>query len=81
MNESSGIRREIPDSYYGRFKEAFVTEANEFTAACLDGTKLPFRLSSSVAALKIGSALQKSLRSGKKILFDEVGRRVEKASL
>lgn len=32
LYESTGIRREIPADYYGRFREAFITEANEFTA-------------------------------------------------
>ncbi|KAF2090279.1 NAD(P)-binding protein [Saccharata proteae CBS 121410] len=81
MHEAGGIRREIPPNYYGRFEYAFVTEANEFTAACLDNTKLPFKLSGAVQAVKIGCALQESLNTGKKIWFDETGRRVEKASL
>jgi myo-inositol 2-dehydrogenase/D-chiro-inositol 1-dehydrogenase len=79
--EATGVRREIPPNYYGRFEQAFVTEANEFTAACLDDLKLPMKLTGAVQAVKIGCALQESLNSGKKIYFDEVGRRVEKASL
>ena len=81
MWESSGVRKEIPQHYYGRFEEAFVTEANEFTAACLDDTKLPLKLTGAVQAVKIGCALQESLNTGKRIDFDEIGRRVEKASL
>jgi len=81
MSESSGIRREIPPHYYGRFEQAFVTEANEFTECCLDGKELPFKLSGAVDAVRIGCALQESLRSGKKIWFDEAGRRVEQAQL
>jgi myo-inositol 2-dehydrogenase / D-chiro-inositol 1-dehydrogenase len=81
MHEPTGIRREIPDNYYGRFEYAFVTEANEFTAACLDNTKLPFKLTGAVQAVKIGCALQESLNSAKKIYFDETGRRIETPSL
>ncbi|KAL1875482.1 hypothetical protein VTK73DRAFT_10032 [Phialemonium thermophilum] len=81
MHETTGIRRTIPPDYWGRFQNAFVTEANEFTAACLDNTKLPVRLSSSVQALRIGCALQESLNTGKKIYYDEVGRRIEAAKL
>ena len=81
MAENKGIRREIPTDYYGRFEHAFVTEANEFTAACLDNTKLPFKLSGAVQAVEIGCALQESLNTGRKILFDETGRRVERAQL
>ncbi|KAF7554391.1 hypothetical protein G7046_g6835 [Stylonectria norvegica] len=81
MHEVSGVRREIPHDYYGRFETAFVTEANEFTAACLDNNKLPFKLSGAVQAVKIGCALQESLNSGLKINFDETGRRLENARL
>lgn len=81
VHEPSGVRREIPHDYYGRFEHAFVTEANEFTAACLDNTKLPFKLSGAVQAVAIGCALQESLNSGKKIYFDETGRRIEQSRL
>jgi len=81
MSEATGVRREIPPHYYGRFAEAFITEANEFTAACLDDGKLPFKLSSAVAAVTIGCALQESLNSGEKIEFDETGRRRQKSKL
>ncbi|KAH7309297.1 hypothetical protein BKA65DRAFT_576024 [Rhexocercosporidium sp. MPI-PUGE-AT-0058] len=79
--EVGGVKREIPGDYYGRFEQAFVNEANEFTACCLDGTKLPMKLSGAVQAVKIGCALQESLNSGKKISFDETGRRLELALL
>ncbi len=71
--EPAGVRREIPPDYYGRFEQAFVTEANEFTTACLDNKKLPMKLSGAVQAVKIGCALQESLNSGQKIWFDETG--------
>ena len=81
MHEASGVRREIPPHYYGRFGEAFVTESNEFTECVLDDKKLPFKLTGAVQAVKIGCALQESLRTGKKIEFDEIGNRIEKAKL
>ncbi|MCJ1391078.1 hypothetical protein MMC18_003940 [Xylographa bjoerkii] len=81
MYESNGIRREIPQHYYGRFEQAFVTEANEFTAACLDDTRVPLKLTGAVQAVKIGCALQEALNEGTKINFDETGRRLEKARL
>lgn len=81
MHEAGGVRREIPPHYYGRFAEAFVTESNEFTACVLDDTPLPFQLAGAVQAVKIGCALQESLRTGRKIEFDESGNRVEKAQL
>lgn len=77
VHESNGIRRELPQDYYSRFEYAFVTMTNEFTAACLDNTELPFKLSGAVKALTIGSALQESMNSGKKINFDETGRRID----
>jgi myo-inositol 2-dehydrogenase / D-chiro-inositol 1-dehydrogenase len=79
--ESAGIRREVGAHYYDRFEEAFVREAKEFTACCLDDLKLPMKLSGAVQAVKIGCALQESLNTGHKIWFDEVGRRVERATL
>lgn len=80
MSESSGVRREIPQDYWGRFEYAFVTEANEFVEACLENKKLP-ELSGAVQAVKIGCALQESLNSGRKIWFDETGTRIEEARL
>lgn len=81
LYESTGIRREIPADYYGRFREAFVAEANEFTDCCLNNTAPPMRLEGAVNAVKIGCALQESLITGKKIEFDEIGRRIESAKL
>ena len=74
--ESSGVRREIPPHYYGRFRDAFITEANEFTACCLDDTPAPMKLEGAVNAVRIGVALQEALITGRKIEFDESGRRI-----
>ncbi|KAL8690206.1 MAG: hypothetical protein Q9218_004300 [Villophora microphyllina] len=74
-----GVRRELPETYYERFEDAFVREANEFTDVCLDGGEVPVRLEGAVRALSVGCALQESLRTGEKIWFDEVGKRIEKA--
>ncbi|KAJ5081754.1 Oxidoreductase [Penicillium alfredii] len=79
--DDSGVRREIPQHYYDRFEYAFVTEANEFTAAVLDYKPLPLDLTAAVQAVRIGAALQESLITGKKILFDENGNRTEVARL
>ena len=79
--EATGIRREIPGDYYGRFEEAFVEEAKEFTKACLEDGKVPMKLTGAVQAVKIGCALQESLVTGKKIWFDETGRRAERGQL
>ncbi|RMJ24376.1 Rossmann fold oxidoreductase [Aspergillus sp. HF37] len=78
---SGGITRQVPAHYYGRFEMAFVTEANEFTEACLNNGPLPMKLGNAVKAVEIGSALQEALVTGKQVHFDEIGRRVERASL
>ncbi|KAJ5325478.1 hypothetical protein MYU51_000163 [Penicillium brevicompactum] len=78
---NGGITREIPHNFMGRFSPAFVQEANDFTAACLDNTPLPMKLTNAVKAVEIGSYLQEALVSGKQIHFDEIGRRIEKAQL
>ena len=79
--DSTGIRREIPSEYYGRFEKAFLNEGAEFVSACLDNTKLPVKLTAAVQAVKIGAALQESLVSGRKLFFDETGQRVDLARL
>ncbi|GES58282.1 NAD-binding Rossmann fold oxidoreductase family protein [Aspergillus terreus] len=79
--DNTGIRREIPQHYYDRFEYAFVTEANEFTACCLENTPAPLKLEGAVQAVRIGAALQESLITGQKIFFDESGNRVEKTKL
>ncbi|KAJ5651434.1 uncharacterized protein N7484_005157 [Penicillium longicatenatum] len=78
---AGGITREVPPNFMGRFGPAFVQEANEFTAACLDNTPLPMKLSNAVKAVEIGAYLQEALVTGKQIHFDEIGRRIEKAQL
>ena|ERR1700712_4280982 len=77
LYEPTGIRREIPPDYYGRFREAFITEANEFTACCLNNGPVPMKLDGAVNAVRIGCALQESLITGRKINFDEVGRQID----
>lgn len=77
----AGITRDAPQHYYDRFEGAFVTEANEFTASCLDGKPLPVDLKNAVKAVSIGKALQEALVSGKQIKFDRSGSRAESARL
>lgn len=73
IHDSLGARRELPQHYYDRFREAFITEASEFTACCLDNSVPPISLQSSVKAVTVGHALQRSMISGEKIFFDERG--------
>ncbi|KAL3489738.1 hypothetical protein BJX62DRAFT_208585 [Aspergillus germanicus] len=79
--DAGGIRKEIPQHYYDRFEYAFVTEANEFTASCLENKAVPLKLDGAVQAVRIGAALQEALITGEKIFFDENGNRVQKGRL
>ncbi|KAF2711968.1 NAD(P)-binding protein [Pleomassaria siparia CBS 279.74] len=74
---ATGIHRDIPQNYYERFENAFVEEARQFTDAVLEGKTVPIDLESSMEAVRIGVALQESLRSGKKIWFGREGNQVE----
>ncbi|KAF9737851.1 NAD binding rossmann fold-containing protein [Paraphaeosphaeria minitans] len=76
----TGISREIPQNYYERFENAFVEEARQFTDAVLDDKPVPVDMESSVEAVRIGVALQESLRNGRKIFFDRQGNKVEDGS-
>ncbi|KAF1852189.1 NAD(P)-binding protein [Cucurbitaria berberidis CBS 394.84] len=78
---STGIHRDIPQTYYDRFEHAFVEEARQFTDAVLENKEVPVDLTSSMEAVRIGVALQDSLRSGKKIWFDREGKRVDEDGL
>lgn len=79
--DNGGVHREIPQHYYDRFEYAFVTEANEFTASCLENKPVPLKLEGAVQAVRIGAALQESLITGQKIFFDEAGNRLDKSRL
>jgi myo-inositol 2-dehydrogenase/D-chiro-inositol 1-dehydrogenase len=76
-HRSDGIHRDVPQNYYERFEQAFVEEARQFTDAVLENKEVPIDLTSSFEAVRIGVALQESLRSGKKIWFDREGNRVD----
>ncbi|KPM44177.1 hypothetical protein AK830_g2380 [Neonectria ditissima] len=79
--QPGGIRHELPQNYWGRFKNAFKQEAIEFTGCCLDDVEVPVKLASAVAAVKIGSALQESMITGNKIWFDENGEKTDRSRL
>lgn len=78
---ASGITREVPEDFQGRFGMAFIQEANEFTDACLNNKPLPMKLSNAAKAVEIGAYLQEALVTGKQIHFDEFGRRIERPNL
>jgi myo-inositol 2-dehydrogenase / D-chiro-inositol 1-dehydrogenase len=76
LHDRTGIRREVPDDAYGRYRDAFITEANDFTSCCLNNTPVPMKLDGAAYAVKIACALQESLTTGKRIEFDPTGKRV-----
>ncbi|QGA14090.1 hypothetical protein EYB26_001743 [Talaromyces marneffei] len=79
--EPGGIRHELPQNYYGRFKNAFAREAVEFTDCCLDDIEVPVKLASAVTAVRIGAALQESMITENKIWFDDAENTAEQAQL
>ncbi|KAK1987302.1 hypothetical protein LZ30DRAFT_777700 [Colletotrichum cereale] len=79
--QPGGVRQELPQTYWDRFKAAFTTEAVEFTDSVLEDKPVPIELASAVLAVKIGAALQESMIKGTKIWFDEQGERTKMAQL
>jgi myo-inositol 2-dehydrogenase/D-chiro-inositol 1-dehydrogenase len=76
--DQGGIRHEVGQNYWERFKAAFKQEAIEFTDCVLNNTPVPVKLTTAVTAVRIGAALQESMISGDKIWWDENGNRSEK---
>ncbi|KAL3296084.1 myo-inositol 2-dehydrogenase [Colletotrichum asianum] len=81
LYQNGGIFHEMPQNYWERFHDAFVVQAINFTAGILDGGQPPIELQSAAEVVKIGVALQESMRTGKKILFDGLGQRMDHAQL
>ncbi|KAK8147082.1 hypothetical protein G3M48_002207 [Beauveria asiatica] len=79
--EAGGMRQEVPQNYWDRFKNAFAREAVEFTDCCLDDTEVPVKLTTAVAAVRIAAALQQSMITGEKIWFNQLGQQAIKAQL
>ncbi|PHH78567.1 hypothetical protein CDD80_6678 [Ophiocordyceps camponoti-rufipedis] len=73
-----GIRHEVPQTYWDRFRKAFTTEAVEFVDCCLDDKPVPVKLETAVAAVRIAAALQESMITGNKIFFNDKGERTDK---
>ncbi|WVW83255.1 hypothetical protein I302_105274 [Kwoniella bestiolae CBS 10118] len=73
IRDSHGVRTESTPTYYERFKDAFVTEVNEFTDAVLEGKPVPITLLDSLEAVKVASALQHSYKTGQPVFFGDDG--------
>lgn len=64
---ASGITQDCTASWIDPYREAFVTELNQFTDAILDNKEVPMRLSPAYTGLKIATALQESLETGQRL--------------
>lgn len=77
VGDERGIGNEVMPDFFERYKEAFVTEMGVFADCVVTGQELPYGLETAVKGMEIAEALQEALRTGKKIVWDESGRRVE----
>ncbi|KAI5239951.1 NAD-binding Rossmann fold oxidoreductase family protein [Aureobasidium subglaciale] len=59
--------------WYERYAEAFVTEVTAWVDALLDDKPMPHPLTSTLNSLKIATALQQSLSTGRKTFFNKDG--------
>lgn len=76
LSDTNGVHVSALSSWYDRYKPSFVTELIAFTDAILDKKPMPISLESCVTSLTIAQALQESMRTGKKIDFDQKGKRI-----
>ncbi|OQV07211.1 hypothetical protein CLAIMM_11677 [Cladophialophora immunda] len=76
LSDSNGIHAAALPSWYDRYKPSFVSELIAFTDSVLDQKPMPISLESCVTSLTVAQALQESFRTGKKIDFDEKGKRI-----
>ncbi|KAG9770660.1 hypothetical protein ABEF93_007265 [Exophiala dermatitidis] len=77
VSDNDGIHMAALPSWADRYKPSFVNEVIQFTDAILEDRPLPIPMQSCVTSLSIALALQESLRSGRKIEFDQAGRRLK----
>ncbi|CAM2157170.1 myo-inositol 2-dehydrogenase / D-chiro-inositol 1-dehydrogenase [Pararobbsia alpina] len=70
--DEHGISNECTPTFYERFADAFVTEAQVFVDAVRGNEPLPITLQDALEATRIGIALRESQLSGQAITFDAV---------
>jgi myo-inositol 2-dehydrogenase / D-chiro-inositol 1-dehydrogenase len=68
--DASGIRSTCTPSFYERFEQAFLREAQAFVHAVATDGALPLSLDDAVEATRIGIALRTSLHSAAPVLLD-----------
>lgn len=76
LSDNDGIHVSALPSWYDRYKPSFVSELIAYTDAVLDRMPMPIPLEACVTSLKVAQALQESFRTGKRIEFDQRGKRV-----
>jgi myo-inositol 2-dehydrogenase / D-chiro-inositol 1-dehydrogenase len=76
LSDGNGVHISALPSWYDRYKPCFVSEVIAFTDAVLDQKPIPISLETCVTSLTIAQALQDSFRTGKKIDFDQEGKRI-----
>lgn len=77
LDGDGAVKAQAHPGWYERYAPAFVTEAVAWVDALLDGEPMPVPLRSSLTSLKIATALQDSLRTGRKVYFTREGERKE----
>lgn len=75
VGDSNGLGNDVMPDFYERYEKAFVTEQRIFADCVLDDKELPYQLDAACKGMEIAAALQDSLRTGKKIVWDEQGNR------
>ncbi|RJE16837.1 NAD-binding Rossmann fold oxidoreductase [Aspergillus sclerotialis] len=71
------VKVEPTPGWYDRYEAAFVTEARSWVDALMDGDPMPIPVRDALTSLTIAEALQESLKTGQKVMFDKKGQRVE----
>ena len=64
ISDAHGVRNECTPTFYERFEEAFLREAQEFVAAVRDDRAPALTLHDATEATRIGQALAHSQRTG-----------------
>ncbi|OAJ57952.1 oxidoreductase [Paraburkholderia ginsengiterrae] len=69
--DATGVRNECTPSFFDRFEEAFLFEAQAFVAAVLSGGSAPAgaSLADAVEATRIGAAMRESLLEGEAVVL------------
>ena len=75
--DGKGLSCQSVESWYERYREAFVVETRHFVEAVLQGREVAVPIRSVLTGLRIALALQESLgRGGAVVRFDERGERI-----